>query len=88
MYPNWSQNMFYQGVILPLIDYGSSIWGTTPISNLYIERLSKLQKQAARIILNAPHDTAPSEMFQGSILQYFRPSLSHHLPLKLLFDYF
>ena len=53
--------MFYQGYILPLINYGSSTWGTTSGSNL--ERLSKLQKRAARIILNAPYDTASSVMF-------------------------
>ena len=55
--------MFYQGYILPLIDYGSSTWGTTSRSNL--ERLSKLQKRAARIILNAPYDTASSDMFKA-----------------------
>ena len=55
--------MFYQGYILPLIDYGSSTWGTTSRSNL--ERLSKLQKRAARIILNAPYDTASSDMFNA-----------------------
>ena len=55
--------MFYQGYILPLIDYGSSTWGTTSKSNL--ERLSKLQKRAARIILNAPYDTASSVMLNA-----------------------
>ena len=55
--------MFYQGYILPLIDYGSSTWGTTSKSNL--ERLSKLQKRAARIILNVPYDTASSVMFNA-----------------------
>ena len=55
--------MFYQGYILPLIDYGSSTWGTTSRSNL--ERLSKLQKRAARIILNAPYDTVSSDMFNA-----------------------
>ena len=55
--------MFYQGYILPLIDYGSSNWGTTSRSNL--ERLSKLQKRAARIILNVPYDTASSDMFNA-----------------------
>ena len=55
--------MFYQGYILTLIDYGSSTWGTTSRSNL--ERLSKLQKRAARIILNAPYDTASSDMFNA-----------------------
>ena len=55
--------MFYQGYILSLIDYGSSTWGTTSRSNL--ERLSRLQKRAARIILNAPDDTASSDMFNA-----------------------
>ena len=53
--------MFYQGYILLFI--GSSTWGTTSRSNL--ERLSKLQKRAARIILNAPYDTASSNMFNA-----------------------
>ena len=50
-----------------LIDYGSSTRGTTSRSNL--ERLSRLtcyfQKRAARIILNAPYDTASSDMFNA-----------------------
>ena len=60
---HWSPKMFYQGYIVPLIDYGSSTWGTTSKSNLKI--LSKLQKRAARIILNAPYDTASSVMFNS-----------------------
>ena len=55
------QKLFYQGYILPLIDYGSNTWGST--SKLNIERLSKLQKRAARIILKADFDTSSSEMF-------------------------
>ena len=55
------QKLFYQGYILPLIDYGSHTWG--PTSKLNIERLSKLQKRAARIILKADFDTPSSEMF-------------------------
>ena len=43
------QKQFYQGYILPLLDYGSITWGSTSTAN--IERLSKLQKRAARIIL-------------------------------------
>ena len=49
------QKKFYQGYILPLIDYGSVVWGTTSSSN--IERISKLQKRAARIILHADFNT-------------------------------
>ena len=55
------QKLFYRGYILPLIDYGSNTCGST--SKLNIERLSKLQKRAARIILKADFDTPSSEMF-------------------------
>ena len=54
------EKLFFQGHILPLIDYGSNTWGST--SKLNIERLSKLQKCAARIILKADFDTPSSEM--------------------------
>ena len=55
------QKLFYQGYILPLIDYGSNARGST--TKLNIERLSKLRKRAARIILKAHFDTPSSEMF-------------------------
>ena len=56
------QKQFYQGYILPLLDYGSITWGSTSTAN--IERLSKLQKRAARIILKADFDTPSVLMFQ------------------------
>lgn len=56
------QKKFYQGYILPLIDYGSVVWGTTSSSNL--DRISKLQKRAARIILHADFNTPSAEMFE------------------------
>ena len=56
------QKRFYQGYILPLIDYGSVTWGSTSCTNL--ERLAKLQKRAARIILKADFDTPSSLMFR------------------------
>lgn len=49
IYSNCSKKTFYQGFILQLIDYGSITRGTTSSANL--ERLTKLQKRAARIIL-------------------------------------
>ena len=52
----------YQGYILPLIDYGSVVWGTTSSPNL--DRISKLQKLAARIILHANFNTPSAEMFK------------------------
>ena len=47
---------------MPLIDYGSVVWGTTSSSNL--DRISKLQKRAARIILHADFNTPSAEMFK------------------------
>ena len=47
---------------IPLINYGSVTWGAT--SNANIERLSKLQKRAARIILHADFTTPSALMFK------------------------
>ena len=59
--PTEAQNMFNQWYSLPSIDYGSSAWGTTSRRNF--ERLSKLQKRTARIVLDAPYETASYVMF-------------------------
>ena len=56
-----AQKLFYQGCILPLIDYGSCTWGATSKSNL--DRILKLQMRAARIVLNATFETSSAEMF-------------------------
>ena len=53
---------FYQGFILPSIDYGSITWGST--SKAILERLAKLQKRAARIILKKDISTPSSQMFR------------------------
>ena len=60
--PTEVQKLFYQGYILPYIDYGSITWGSA--AGIHIERLSKLQKRAARIILHAEFDTPSPQMFQ------------------------
>ena len=52
---------FYQGYILPPIDYGCITWSGT--SNANLERILKLQKQAARTILQTDFSTPSSEMF-------------------------
>ena len=61
--PENIQKTFYQGYIVPLIDYGSKTWGAT--SNTNVERLNKLQKRAARIILNADYMTPSADMFKS-----------------------
>lgn len=57
-----TQKKFYHAYILPLIDYGSVTWGNTSLSN--IERICKLQKRAARIILRADYNTPSVDMFR------------------------
>ena len=54
--------LYYQAYILPILDYGSNTLGSTSGTN--IERLSKLQKRAARIILEADIMTPSSYMFE------------------------
>ena len=61
------QKQFYQGYILPLLDYSSITWGSTSTAN--IERLSKLQKRAARIILKADFRLLALIIFQRSSLK-------------------
>ena len=60
--PAQAQKLYYQGYILPLIDYGSITWGAAPSAN--IERLNKLQKRAARIILHADFTTPSPLLFK------------------------
>ena len=60
--PENVQKMLYQSLVLPLIDYGSSSWGST--TKLNIERINKLQKRAARISLKVAYITPSVEMFQ------------------------
>ena len=91
--PTDVQKHFYQGYILPLIDYGSITWGTT--SNANIERLSKLQKRAARIILRADFDMPSSLMFRElnwlsiveSRLKYNKAVLTYRALNNLTPDY-
>ena len=59
--PQNIQKIFYQSYIQPLLDYGCNTWGNTTAAN--IERLSKLQKRAARIILRADFMTPSTIMF-------------------------
>ena len=56
------QKMFYQGYILPFIEYGSLTWGSA--AGTRIERLSKSKKRAARIILHAEFNTSSDTLFR------------------------
>ena len=56
-----SLKTYYQSYILPSFDYGCIVWGKCKRSN--IDRLIKLQKRAARIILQADFMTPSKQMF-------------------------
>ena len=53
--------LFFNGFILPYIDYCSLIWSSSNKGN--IERIEKLLKSAARIILNASFDERSVDLF-------------------------
>ena len=54
--------LYYNGYILPILDYCSIVWGTCNEGNIL--RLLRLQKTAARIILNASFDDRSSDLFE------------------------
>jgi hypothetical protein len=54
--------LYYNGYRLPLIDYVSVVWGNTNKVNL--EKILKLQKRAARIILRADFNTPSKLLFE------------------------
>ena len=58
--PENIQKIFFQCYILPMIDSASNSWGST--SNTNIERVNKLQKRAARIILKADYTTTSADV--------------------------
>ena len=60
--PTEIQKLFYQGYIQPYTDYGSIAWGSA--ADTHINRISKLQKRAARIILHAEFTTSSEHMFR------------------------
>ena len=54
--------IYYNAYILPLFDYCCTIWGETSSANM--DKLYKLQKRAARIILNAKYDVPSLVLFK------------------------
>ena len=72
--PTHTQKVYYQGYILPDIDYGSVTWGSDSATN--IERISKLQKCDARIILRADYNTPSVDMFSQLDGCQFRTDLN------------
>ena len=56
------RKLFYNGYVLPLINYCIVVWSNTSKTNLL--RIHKLQKYAARIILDAAPDAPSKPLFE------------------------
>ena len=59
--PLQARKLFYVSYIMPVMDYCCTVWGSTTQKN--INCIIKLQKRAARIILNADFTTPSRELF-------------------------
>ena len=60
--PLQARKLYFSSYILPVIDYCLTVWGNAP--KLHIERIHKLQKRAARVILNSPPDSSSQPFFE------------------------
>ena len=58
-----SRILFFNSYILPIFYYCSNVWGN--LNDEGIQRITKLQKRAARIILDAPFLTPTKELFEN-----------------------
>ena len=58
-------NQYYNAYILPILDYGCLIWGRCSATN--IKRILRLQKRAARIVLNTGFTTNSKIMFNTKL---------------------
>ena len=60
--PLQTRKLYYNAYILPVLDYCMTIWGSA--SKKHLDRLLKLQKRAARIILDMPPDAPSIPLFE------------------------
>ena len=69
--------LYYNSYILPIFDYGCMIWGQCLAYNM--NRLLKLQKRAARIILQADFMAPSKEIFQELGWLTFTQRVQYHI---------
>ena len=69
--------LYYNAYILPIFDYGCMVLGQC--SAYDIDRLLKLQKRAARTILQADFMTPSKEMFQELGRLTFTQRVQYHI---------
>ena len=74
--PIHARKLFYTSYIQPLLDYCCTVWGSCTQTN--INNIIKLQKRAARIILDAPFLTPSADMFKTLQWLSFDKRIKYH----------
>ena len=72
------KRMFYNAYIVPCFDYCCSIWGKGTHSKGDVNKILKLQKRAARIILSSPPHTDSLESFKKLQWMTFENRINYH----------
>ena len=71
--------MYYNAYILPIFDYACTVWGQQ--NNSYVNKLAKIQKRIARIILNRPKRSSSEELFNDLQWLTFNDRVYYHTAL-------
>ena len=77
--PQTTRKTFFNYYIKPHLNYCSSVWGQTSKENL--NTVNKLQKQAARLILDKDYNTPSDEMFKELQWQTFPENVQYQQAL-------
>jgi hypothetical protein len=71
--------MFYNGYILPIFDYCCTIWGKG--NTKYVQKINKLQKRIAKLILNRPVKSHSSDLLKELHWLSFSDRCKYHTTL-------
>ena len=78
--PRKSRITMYNTLVLPHLDYCSTVWGVVP--KMYLDRLQRIQNRAMRVILNCPARTHINTMLQD--LKWMSVRQRNHFNLCVL----
>ena len=73
--------LFFNAYIFPHLDYCSIVWGDT--SSTLVNRLTKFQKRAARMILDADIDTPSAHLFSNLNWMVFPKRVEFHRSVQM-----
>jgi hypothetical protein len=70
-------------ILVPCFDYCCTVWGNTMSPKSDLNKINKIQKRAARIILNKPLKTSSSDMFNKLKWLKFENRCAYHTGLLI-----